>query len=147
MNSRVGLKRNCEVIRTSLVLSWLSSSPLFAIQHSIATFRLLYENDYEYEFPYTEIRLAKWFSMYARSELKTSTHSRPCTTIWRYYIIDTASWFNTTLSQWEIIATVGFKKYKPAGYIRYNLTQLTIFKLSGKTPWQPQKLIIQVRSR
>ena len=71
--------------------------------------------------------------MYARSELKTSTHSRPCTTIWRYYIIDTASWFNTTLSQWEIIATVGFKKYKPAGYIRYNLTQLIIRDLNCNT--------------
>ena len=31
------------------------------------------------------------------------------------YMIDTA--FNTTLGQWDIIATVSFKKYKPAGYI------------------------------
>ena len=50
----------------------------------IATFRLQYENDYEYEFSVLSTRFrfgGRKFSKGACSEFKTRTHSRPRTPI------------------------------------------------------------------
>ena len=50
----------------------------------LATFRLQYEDEYEFSVLHTRFRFGgRKFSKYACSELKTRTRSRPRTAIWR----------------------------------------------------------------
>mgnify|MGYP007058634834 CR=1 FL=1 len=62
---------------------WL---PLLLPWRALATFRLQYEDDYEYEFSVLSTRFrfgGRKFSKCACSEIKTRARSRPRTAIWR----------------------------------------------------------------
>ena len=76
--------------------SWRTCNTLFGaffgvvwqngVKFSLATFRLQYEDDYEYEFSVLSTRFkfeGRKLSKCACSELETRTRSRPRTPIWR----------------------------------------------------------------
>ena len=82
---------NCDIIEEtrSCIFRWRSRCRRRRLCLSsliLATFRLQYEDDYEYEFSVLSTRFrfgGRKFSKCACSELKTRTRSRPRTPIWR----------------------------------------------------------------
>ena len=82
------LMKPLKVSRKSVVMKSASKCAAIVTQVTIivtiGTFRLQYEDDYEYEFSVLRMRFrfgGRKFSKYACSELKTRTRSRPRTPI------------------------------------------------------------------